>query len=276
MFSSMFDVSSTTLPYIYGSHNYWLVLFSIGIAIFASFMALQIAGMARSSERGFQRQTAIITGAIALGGGIWSMHFIGMLAFDLHARVLRPQPDPAVHAAGVAASWVALHLLARPRISWRQLVVGGVLVGVGIGSMHYSGMAAMQTSLTLHYQPWLFALSLVVAVVMAMLALWIRFGHAFPRLPIQCCAARQQRGDGPGHFRHAATRHAGGALPAADRGDNTITVQASFVALAVALITVTLTVFAAANGLLRYRQLLRQPMPANRACAPSSTRPPTA
>ncbi|MEG1056098.1 MAG: MHYT domain-containing protein, partial [Janthinobacterium sp.] len=173
----MFAAPADALPYIYGTHDAGLVLFSIGIAIFASFMALQIAGMARSSERGFQRQTAIITGAIALGGGIWSMHFIGMLAFDICTRV---SFDPGLTLLsmlpGMAASWVALHLLARPRISWRQLVVGGVLVGVGIGSMHYSGMAAMQTSLTLHYQPWLFALSLVVAVVMAMLALWIRFG----------------------------------------------------------------------------------------------------
>jgi NO-binding membrane sensor protein with MHYT domain len=191
MFSSMFDVSSTTLPYIYGSHNYWLVLFSIGIAIFASFMALQIAGMARSSERGFQRQTAIITGAIALGGGIWSMHFIGMLAFDICTRVsFDPSLTLLSMLPGVAASWVALHLLARPRISWRQLVVGGVLVAWHrFHALQRHGRHADVADL--HYQPWLFALSLVVAVVMAMLALWIRFGHAFPRLQsvLRCSSA---------------------------------------------------------------------------------------
>ena len=258
----MFDVSDTALPYIYGTHDYWLVLFSIGIAIFASFMALQIAGMARSSERGFQRQTAIVTGAIALGGGIWSMHFIGMLAFDICTRV---SFDPGLTLLsmlpGVAASWVALHLLARPRISWRQLAVGGVLVGLGIGSMHYSGMAAMQTSLTLHYQPWLFALSLLVAVAMAMLALWIRFGLNALRVRLSPLASLLVSSvvmglaiSGMHYTGMLAARFSGTPT----MGENTITVQASFVALAVALITVTLTVFvAAANGLLRYRQLLR-------------------
>ena len=262
MLSSIFAFSTDTVPYIYGTHDAWLVLFSIGIAIFASFMALQIAGMARSSERGFQRQTAIITGAIALGGGIWSMHFIGMLAFDICTRV---SFDPGLTLLsmlpGVAASWVALHLLAHPRISWRQLVVGGVLVGVGIGSMHYSGMAAMQTSLTLHYEPWLFALSLLVAVTMAMLALWIRFGLNAMRQRLSALTALLVSSvvmglaiSGMHYTGMLAARFSG--TPTV--GDNTITVQASFVALAVALITVTLTVFvAAANGLLRYRQLLR-------------------
>ncbi|WP_035819321.1 PAS domain S-box protein [Janthinobacterium sp. RA13] len=262
MLSSIFAVSTDTMQYIYGTHNAWLVLFSIGIAIFASFMALQIAGMARSSERGFQRQTAIITGAIALGGGIWSMHFIGMLAFDICTRVsFDPSLTLLSMLPGMAASWVALHMLARPSINWRQLVVGGVLVGVGIGSMHYSGMAAMQTSLTLHYQPWLFALSLVVAVVMAMLALWIRFGLSAMRLRLTPLASLLVSSvvmglaiSGMHYTGMLAARFSG--TPTA--GDNTITVQASFVALAVALITVTLTVFvAAANGLLRYRQLLR-------------------
>ena len=262
MFSSIFAVSADTTQYIYGTHNAWLVLFSIGIAIFASFMALQIAGMARSSERGFQRQTAIITGAIALGGGIWSMHFIGMLAFDICTRV---SFDPGLTLLsmlpGMAASWVALHMLARPSINWRQLVVGGVLVGVGIGSMHYSGMAAMQTSLALRYEPWLFALSLLVAVTMAMLALWVRFGLSAMRQRLSPLASLLLSSvvmglaiSGMHYTGMLAARFSG--TPTA--GENTITVQASFVALAVALITVTLTVFvAAANGLLRYRQLLR-------------------
>ncbi|MDX8121931.1 PAS domain S-box protein [Janthinobacterium sp. GMG2] len=262
MFSSIFAVSTDTMQYIYGTHNAWLVLFSIGIAIFASFMALQIAGMARSSERGFQRQTAIITGAIALGGGIWSMHFIGMLAFDICTRV---SFDPGLTLLsmlpGMAASWVALHLLARPSINWRQLVVGGVLVGVGIGSMHYSGMAAMQTSLALRYEPWLFALSLLVAVTLAMLALWVRFGLSAMRQRLSPLTSLLLSSvvmglaiSGMHYTGMLAARFSG--TPTA--GENTITVQASFVALAVALITVTLTVFvAAANGLLRYRQLLR-------------------
>src|SRR5450830_662143 len=223
MLSSIFAFSTDTVPYIYGTHDAGLVLFSIGIAIFASFMALQIAGMARSSERGFQRQTAIITGAIALGGGIWSMHFIGMLAFDICTRVsFEPGLTLLSMLPGVAASWVALHLLARPRISWRQLLVAGT---------------------------------------MAMLALWIRFGLSAMRKRLSPLTALLVSSvvmglaiSGMHYTGMLAARFSG--TPTA--GENTITVQASSVALAVALITVTLTVFVvAANGLLRYRQLLR-------------------
>ena len=262
MFSSMFATGPASMPYQYGTHDGSLVLISVAIAIFASFMALQVAGMARDSDMWLQRQTAIVTGAIALGGGIWSMHFIGMLAFDLCTHVtFEPRLTLLSMLPGMAASWVALHLLARPQISRPQLLVGGVLVGAGIGSMHYSGMAAMQSALDLHYDPALFALSLVVAIVMAVLALWIRFGLAASRLQLRPMTALLASSvvmglaiSGMHYTGMLAARFSG--LPAA--GSSTITVQASFIALAVALITVTLTVFvAAANGLLRYRQLLR-------------------
>src|SRR5450830_2139701 len=109
MFSSMFSEAPPSMPYQYGTFDTKLVLFSIAIAIFASFMALQIAGMTRSSERGFQRQTAIVTGAIALGGGIWSMHFIGMLAFDICTRVSFEPSLPLLSVMrGGAASCVAI------------------------------------------------------------------------------------------------------------------------------------------------------------------------
>ncbi|KAB8041683.1 PAS domain S-box protein [Janthinobacterium aquaticum] len=260
MFSSMFSAAPPSMPYQYGTYDGMLVVFSIAISIFASFMALQIAGMARSSDHWLQRQTAIVTGAIALGGGIWSMHFIGMLAFDLCTRVtFDPRLTLLSMLPGMGASWVALNLLARPKISFVQLLSGGVLVGAGIGSMHYSGMAAMETSLMLSYDPWLFALSIVVAVVMAMLALWIRFGlrvlHLRPMTALLASSVVMGLAISGMHYTGMlAARFAG--IPSA--GNNMFTVQASFVALAVALITVSLTVFvAAANGLLRYRQLLR-------------------
>ena len=69
MFSSMFAAGAPSMPYQYGTHDGSLVLISVAIAIFASFMALQVAGMARDSDVWLQRQTAIVTGAIALGGG---------------------------------------------------------------------------------------------------------------------------------------------------------------------------------------------------------------
>lgn len=59
---------------------------------------------------------------------------------------------------------MALQLLAQDRVSWRQLLVSGVLVGAGIGAMHYAGMATMDMPVQLRYDPWVFALSIVVGM----------------------------------------------------------------------------------------------------------------
>src|SRR5690606_31458335 len=77
---------------------------------------------------------------------------------------------------GLAASWAALWVLSRHELTRWTLVSSGLLVGAGIGAMHYTGMAAMVSTVEIRYDPLLFALSLVVAVALAMLALWIRFG----------------------------------------------------------------------------------------------------
>ena len=105
------------------------------------------------------------------------MHFLGMLAFELCAAVRYDLGITLLSMLpSLAASWVALSLLARRDLSLTQLCVGGVLVGAGIGAMHYSGMAAMQMAPLLRYDPWMFALSIIVAVALAILALWVRFG----------------------------------------------------------------------------------------------------
>ncbi len=246
--------------FLYGTYNPWLVALSVVIAIFASGMALQIAGMARLSDRTLHKQVAIITGSAALGGGIWSMHFIGMLAFQLCTTVAYDQQITMLSMLpSLAASWVALQLLVRPRINRVQLLMGGVLVGAGIGAMHYSGMAAMQMAPLLRYDPWFFALSIVVAVVLAMLALWIRFGLVGLRGRLSAGWAIAISGvvmglaiAGMHYTGMAAARFVG----TADTMAGSEASQTTFVALAVSLITVALTIFvAAANGLLRYRQL---------------------
>lgn len=162
---------------LHGHHNPGLVAVSIGIAIATSIMGLQIAGMARNARGKFQRQIALVSGSLALGGGIWSMHFIGMLAFNMGTHVhYNPFITLLSMLPSVFASWVALQMLSNTTISPRQLILGGVLVGAGIGTMHYSGMAAMEMDATLKYDPYWFAASIAVAILMAMLALWVRFG----------------------------------------------------------------------------------------------------
>jgi NO-binding membrane sensor protein with MHYT domain len=160
-----------------GSYNLTLVLLSLLIAILSSAAALISVELSRQNPLRWQRQLGLLAGSISLGIGIWSMHFIGMLAFRLCTPV-----DYAANITllsllpSVLASWVALNLLRRKQIKAIQLIGGGVLVGAGIGAMHYSGMAAMQMAVQLRYDLGYFALSIVVAVIMATLALWIRFG----------------------------------------------------------------------------------------------------
>jgi PAS domain S-box-containing protein len=258
--TSLFLLDADPGLLLLGSYNPWLVALSLLIAVFASGMALQVAGMVRLSDNRLYRQVALITGSLALGGGVWSMHFIGMLAFQLCARVdYSPGLTVLSLLPSLFASWVALQLLARRSISHVQLISSGVLVGAGIGAMHYSGMAAMQMAPLLRYDPYWFAGSILVAVVLAILALWVRFGlrgHLSSGKAILVSGVVMGLAIAGMHYTGmAAARFIGTTEPLGQQSN----ANAMYIALAVALTTVTLTVFVAAtNGLLRYRQLFRQ------------------
>src|SRR5690606_23755301 len=128
VFSRFFVDPQQTAELLSMQHSHALVLVSMLVAVLTSCAALQIAGMARLSRSPASRQLAIATGALALGGGVWAMHFIGMLAMSLPVKV---SYDPLLTGLSMlpslAASWVALGLLARRQISRWQLVSGGVL-----------------------------------------------------------------------------------------------------------------------------------------------------
>ncbi len=159
-----------------GSYDFWLVSLSVLIAILSSFIGLQVSEFAATSTNKIRRHVSLASGAIALGGGVWSMHFIGMLAFSLCTQI---EYDWGITLASMfpslLASWLALSILSQTRIQKKQLVIGGILVGAGIGTMHYLGMAAMQMAPLLRYDIGLFITSIVVAVGLAILALWIKF-----------------------------------------------------------------------------------------------------
>ena len=253
---------NTQYTLIHGHHNLVLVAVSILVAILSSMMALQIAGMARVAQGRLLRQIALVSGSIALGGGIWSMHFIGMLAFELGSHVhYHPYITLGSMLPSILASWVALHMLSHTSISKRQLVIGGVLVGAGIGAMHYSGMAAMDMGggTTLRYDPLWFIASIIVAVVMAMLALWVRFGlHNHHKLSanratllsgvIMGCAISAMHYTGMAAARFIGTPNA----------HFTADGSHSFLAFIISAMTVAISLLViAGNLLLRYRQLYR-------------------
>ncbi|MEG3756084.1 MHYT domain-containing protein [Psychromonas arctica] len=158
------------------SYNPWLVLVSISIAILSSFMGFQISHQAKNAPP-TRKTISILIGSFALGGGVWAMHFIGMIALELCTDITYNVEITALSfLPALAASWVALHLITRPSIQSKQLILGGILVGSGIGAMHYIGMAAMEMAPLLRYNLGIFLLSILVAVLLAMLALWISFG----------------------------------------------------------------------------------------------------
>ncbi len=125
-FDQLFIVNADPSVLVLSNHDPLLVLMSLCIAVFTSGMALQLAGVARDSDSAWWRQVTIATGSLALGAGIWAMHFIGMLAFQLCAEV---RFDLGVTLLSMlpslGASWVALTVLARRNLSVLQLCVGG-------------------------------------------------------------------------------------------------------------------------------------------------------
>lgn len=160
-----------------GKFEYSLVLVSVLVAMLASYTALSMAASIATS-RGRAAAWWIAGGALAMGTGIWSMHFIGMLAFRLPIPV---GYDPGItllsFAIPVLVSGIALWQVSRPQLPASRLAAGALLIGIGIGiaAMHYTGMVAMRMQPPLRYDPLLFSASIATAVGAAGAALWIAF-----------------------------------------------------------------------------------------------------
>src|ERR1700751_2159966 len=158
-----------------GSYNYALVALSVLIAIFASYAALDIAGRVTAAG-GWTRALWLLGGAGAVGTGIWSMHYIGMRAFILPIPVAYHWPTVLLSLfAAVLASLIALYVVSRQKMGAARAVAGSVLMGAGIASMHYTGMAAMRLPAICHYNSSLVVMSVVFAVLISFAALWITF-----------------------------------------------------------------------------------------------------
>src|SRR3954469_2847875 len=158
-----------------GSYNYWLVLLSVLVATLASYTALDLATRITASK-GRSATLWLVGGAFSMGTGIWSMHFIGMLAFSLPVPMSYDVPVTLLSMAiAIVVSGFALYVVSRATLSPTNLLWGGVLMGWGIASMHYTGMAAMQTSPPIQYDPSLFAASIAIAISASLAALWIAF-----------------------------------------------------------------------------------------------------
>jgi diguanylate cyclase (GGDEF)-like protein len=158
-----------------GTYNSWVVLLSLWVAILASYTALDLASRIAASS-GPAAIAWLLGGAFAMGTGIWSMHFIGMLAFSLPIPIGYDMlPTMASMAIAIIVSGFALNRVSQSTLSPANLALGGVLMGVGMCSMHYMGMAAMNIHPAIRYDPLLFTASVGIAIAASTVALWMAF-----------------------------------------------------------------------------------------------------
>ncbi len=152
-----------------GDYNFPLVSFSVFIAVLASYTALELTE--RITARGKIKISWLIGSSLTMGTGIWSMHFVGMLAYNISAPI-------TYHLATVIVSWfpaviasgIAFYYLHRG-LNGMSLLWAGTLMGSGIGAMHYIGMAAMRVPAKMHYDYFIIALSVVFAVILSSISL---------------------------------------------------------------------------------------------------------
>ncbi len=159
-----------------GIYNPGLVALSVAVAVFVSHTALHLsARVARASGR-LLSTLWVLGGAVAMGTGIWSMHFIGMLAFSLPISLSYDIPTTIASLfIAITTAGFALGVANRPRIDFGHLCIAAVLLGGGISAMHYVGMAAIQITPMITYEPGLLAASVLIAIAASFIALWLFF-----------------------------------------------------------------------------------------------------
>lgn len=160
-----------------GTFDLVLVGVSYAISVFGSYTGLVLAGQITDLRNSMDRMWLAFS-AVALGGGaIWSMHFIGMLAYRA--------PIPVSYDATLTVASLALAILfvglglyrviRQRRMKFSTLVSAGVFMGLGVAAMHYTGMAALQFAGDAHYDQTIVVLSVAIAIVASIAALWIAF-----------------------------------------------------------------------------------------------------
>ncbi|OWR30924.1 PAS domain S-box protein [Saccharibacillus sp. O23] len=154
---------------VQGTYNLGLVVVSCIISVLASYAALNLAGRIHTA-RGKLRSFWLAGGAVSMGLGIWSMHFVGMLALKLPMQMTYSIPLVLLSMIiPIVVSFIALWTVTRKKLTLRALLIGGLLLASGVVDMHYTGMAAMAMKIT--YDPRLVALSVLIAVTASLAAL---------------------------------------------------------------------------------------------------------
>ncbi len=158
-----------------GTFSPEFVVLSLVVAVAASYVAFALAAHI-SSTKGWSAVYWLAGGAVAMGTGIWSMHFIGMLAFKLPMSMSYDLPTTAASLAiAIVVSGFALYIVSERALGPWTLGIGAITMGLGIALMHYTGMAAMQVTPPLTYNAGLVVASIAIAIAASGLALSLAF-----------------------------------------------------------------------------------------------------
>ena len=161
---AFFDLGQFSQSPINGSHNPGLVILSYCVALLASYTAILTLERVQIYQAKVARYSWLIVSAVISGVGVWSMHFIGMLAFELHLPMSHGVLLTLISVVpAIVGSFIAMKIQ-MSLSSVRATLIAGTVLGAGIGLMHYTGMAAMEMSAHLRYDPLWFVLSVFVAV----------------------------------------------------------------------------------------------------------------
>ncbi|MFE3544793.1 MHYT domain-containing protein [Nocardia sp. NPDC059177] len=155
------------------SYGWITPLLAYFMSVTGCLLGLQCAARGRNAAEG--RTGWLVGAAIAIGGtGIWVMHFIAMLGFTIRGADIRYDIPLTLFSAltAMVVVGIGLFMVNKPQPTLRSLLGGGTITGLGVATMHYTGMYAMKSTATVSYRPGLVALSLVIAVVASVVALW--------------------------------------------------------------------------------------------------------
>lgn len=148
------------------SHNLFLVALAYGVACAACFATLDIADRVIQVDALKSRRLWKALGALCLAGGVWAMHFISMLAFQAPLKIAYDLSITLISLLIVLiTALVAMRALTIPELTLKRCLISAVVMGIGISVMHYLGMSAMRSTATQYYEPRMFALSILVAVL---------------------------------------------------------------------------------------------------------------
>ncbi|UYO36674.1 EAL domain-containing protein [Bacillus zhangzhouensis] len=152
------------MTHLTGSYNGWLVFLSIAVAAVASYSALHIVSRA-AHTKGAKKKVWLLIGAMIMGMGIWSMHFIGMIAFQMRVDITY---DISLLILSILASFIGalitFSICIQKQLSRRRLLISSITMGSAICSMHYLAMESM-ANVSISYDPALFFLSFFIATI---------------------------------------------------------------------------------------------------------------